>query len=61
MADKQDLMWETLTSDTKNQWARAPVPGGWLVKFEGGSMPERSGLTFVPDPCHGWEITAKAG
>ena len=34
---------------------RTAVPGGWLV-FVGWNGQE-SGLTFVPDPEHAWDIT----
>lgn len=35
------LTWKKLETDDGGDYARAKVPGGWLVKSSGG-------LTFVP-------------
>lgn len=38
---------------------RATVPGGWLVAVWAGKWEEHQfggGLTFIPDPAHGWSI-----
>ncbi len=42
------LRWEELRSNAQPT-ARAKVQGGWLVTVAG------SGVTFYPDPEHGWD------
>lgn len=41
------------TTDTKH-FARAAVPGGWLVR----SMDHLHVMSFVPDPTHDWDGTS---
>jgi hypothetical protein len=53
-----EIVWEKLTQTPSmklpafagNTW-RAKVPGGWLVSLQ---SPTGVGLTFYPDPHHGW-------
>lgn len=58
--DPVDLPWEPIISDDRpiDEWAyaRAKIPGGWLVRCERGSAPGVSvAMTFVPDPEYTWE------
>lgn len=51
------IVWEPIPSirtDTRFEGTvyRAKVPGGWLVDY--------NGLTFYPDPEHGWDGSAAA-
>jgi len=61
------LTWELLTNagthlfldEGANDYAmitRAPVPGGWLVRYEVRCPEAGMGLsiTFMPDPNHEW-------
>ena len=40
------IRWEKVDSNLSYKIFRAPVPGGWLILFDGTS--------FVPDPKHTW-------
>ena len=57
-----ELVSKSVNGYTGNQLDRTPVPGGWLIRSsawdyeysETSALSE--GLTFMPDPGHGWEI-----
>jgi len=49
------LKWERLDS---NSLKRAKVPGGWLVVY---SDMQGSGITFVPDADHAWQVHYEHG
>ena len=50
------LYWEPLknegTSGVLRHTYRTKVPGGWLLS---ASDADGMGLTFLPDPNHGWD------
>ncbi len=59
------LVEETYDPDKppKGYTYRAKVPGGWLVAVWAGKDESHGlggGLTFVPDPTHGWSLTSRA-
>lgn len=47
------MNWERI-ENALDVTERAKIPGGWLVRFFGKGG--ESGLTFVPDPQHTWNI-----
>jgi len=63
--ESADLQWEWLTSDDHpaRDWtyARAKVPGGWLVRCERwydlGQPAISMSMTFVPDPDCEWTVS----
>jgi len=68
VSEQPPLVWEVLNSHVhapalppgvelgSTLWSfRTKVPGGWLVAIQIDVNKGMAGLTFLPDPEHGWD------